>query len=73
MSKLEKREQKIRNNPKDVALEDFEWLINKYGYIRMGGSHAVAVIAKISFPYPRNNPMRLPYVKRLIEIIDRRE
>ena len=72
MSKREKREHKIRDNTKNVSLEDFEWLINQYGFIKMGGSHSVAVIENISYAYPRKNPMGQPYVKRLIEIIDNR-
>ena len=70
MSKKDKREQKIRDNTKNVSLEDFEWLINQYGYIKIGGSHSVAVIKNTSYAYPRKNPMGQPYVKRLIEIID---
>ena len=72
MGKKEKREQKIRDSLKNVSLEDFEWLINQHGYIKAGGSHAIAVINKITYPYPRKNPMGQPYVKRLIEIIDNR-
>ncbi len=72
MSKKDKREQKIRESTKNVSLADFEWLINQYGYIKAGGSHAVAVINDTSYPYPRKNPMGQPYVKRLLEIIGNR-
>jgi hypothetical protein len=34
MSKKEKLEARIRNNPKNVSLEDFETLVNKYGISR---------------------------------------
>jgi hypothetical protein len=72
MSKRENREQKIRNNIKNVSLADFEWLIGQYGYIKAGGNHAVAIIGQVSYPYPRTNPMGQPYVKGLLEIIDTR-
>jgi transcriptional regulator of heat shock response len=68
MTRKEKRELKIRENTKNVSLEDFEWLINQHGYIKAGGSHAVAVIGNTSYPYPRKNPMGQPYVRRLITI-----
>jgi hypothetical protein len=45
MSSQEKRESKIRENTKNVSLEDFEWLINKYGYIKAGGNHPKARMA----------------------------
>ncbi len=32
MSKKEKSEARIRNNPRNVSLNDFEALVNKYGY-----------------------------------------
>jgi len=71
MSKAEKREQKIRQNTKNVSLDDFEWLICKYGSIKMGGNHAVAVINGRLYPYPRKNPVQQPYVIGLLKIIDR--
>lgn len=70
MGRKDTREQKIRDNTKNVSLNDFEWLINKYGYIKAGGSHAIAIIGQISYAYPKKNPMGQPYVKRLLEIID---
>ncbi|AII58728.1 hypothetical protein X792_05005 [Dehalococcoides mccartyi CG1] len=70
MTASDKREQKIRQNPKNVSLEDFEWLVNKYGTIKMGGSHAKAQIGQYSLPYPRTNPIRTCYVKDLINKID---
>lgn len=70
MSKREKREQKIRNNPKNVSLADFEALINQYGTIKMGGKHAKAEIGKHTLTYKRTNPIPPEYVEDLIEIID---
>ena len=71
MGKADKREQKIRQNPKNVSLEDFEWLICRYGYIKAGGNHSEAVIGKESYPYPKANPVRQCYVKELLELIDK--
>jgi len=70
MSKKEKREQKIRENVKNVSLEDFEWLINQYGYIKAGSNHSLAIIGPRTYPYPRTNPLNQNYVKGILEIID---
>ncbi len=71
MGKRDKRELKIRENIKNVSLEDFEWLISQYGKIRTGGNHAVAIIGNESLPYPRKNPMHHLYVRNLLEMIDK--
>ena len=70
MTKAEKREQKIRDNPANVSLEDFEALIIQYGHIRFGGSHPKAIIGNVMFPYKRTNPVKPPYVEGILEIID---
>ena len=70
MSKKSKRELKIRENPRNVSLDDFEWLVNQYGCIKPGGNHVLAVIGSRTFPYKRTNPVHPPYVKKLIELID---
>jgi hypothetical protein len=71
MSKQEKREIRIRENTNNVSLEDFEALINKYGYIRFGGRHPKAIIGNTMFPYKRTNPVRPPYVEGILDIIDK--
>jgi hypothetical protein len=70
LAKREKREERIRNNPSNVSLVDFEWLANQYGYIKEGGSHPQVVIGKRIFSYTRTSPVRTPYVEKLLEIID---
>jgi hypothetical protein len=70
MTKKEKREQKIRDNPYNVSLEDFEALVNQYGYIREGGKHAKAMIGQRVFAYKRINPVDHEYVEKVLEIID---
>jgi hypothetical protein len=70
MSKSEKREQRIRENIKNVSLEDFEALINRYGCIKEGGIHPKAIIGNIMFPYKRENPVKPAYLKGILEIID---
>jgi hypothetical protein len=70
MSKKEKVEVRIRNNPKDVSLDDFEALVNKYGRIEMGGKHAKARIGNATLTYKRVNPIPPEYVNDLLEIID---
>lgn len=70
MSKRSKRDGKIRKNPKNVSLEDFEALIREYGYIKEGGKHPKARIGSITMPYKRENPVKPVYVKELLRIID---
>jgi hypothetical protein len=70
MTKKEKREQKIRDNPYNVSLEDFESLINQYGCIKEGGKHSKAVIGNRVFAYKRANPIDHEYVEKVLEIID---
>ena len=70
MTKAEKREQKIRKNIANVSLDDFEALINQYGYIKGSGSHLKARISIFTMPYKRENPVKSCYVKELLQIID---
>ena len=71
MSKKSKREEKIRNNPNNVSLEDFEALVNQYGYIQDGAKHPQAVIGHQSITYKRENPVKPVYVKLILQMIDR--
>lgn len=70
MTKKDKREQRIRQNPNNVSLQDFETLINEYGYIKMSGSHPKARIGAFTLPYKRENPVKPVYVKELLKLID---
>ena len=70
MSKKEKREQKIRGNPTNVSLEDFEALVNQYGYIQEGGKHPQAIIGNKFMSYKRTNPIKSAYVKQLLAYMD---
>ncbi len=70
MSKKEKLENRIRNRPKNVSLDEFESLVNKYGHINMGGKHAKARIGSFTLTYKRVNPIPPEYVADLLEIID---
>ena len=70
MSKADKKEQKIRKNITNVSLEDFEALINQYGFIKDKGSHPKARIGNYTMPYKRENPVKVCYVKELLQIID---
>lgn len=70
MGKREKREDRIRDNSRNVSLRDFEALINQYGHIKMGGKHPQAIIGNRVFPYKQTSPVLLPYVEKVLEIID---
>jgi hypothetical protein len=73
MGKADKKEKRIRDNPQNVSLEDFEWLICRYGKLKFGGSHALASIGNIRFPYKRHNPVNFNYVEELLKIIDEQQ
>jgi transcriptional regulator of heat shock response len=70
MSKKEKLEARIRNNPRNVSLEDFESLVCQYGEIKEGSNHPLAIIGKRVFPYRRTNPVLTPYVVKVLELIE---
>jgi hypothetical protein len=70
MSNDDKREQKIRNNIKNVSLTEFKFLIKKYGELVQGGSHPKAIINGHTFPFKKESPVNLNYIKRILEIID---
>jgi len=70
MGKKEKREQKIRSNPTNVSLEEFEALVRQYGSIRGGGKHPQAVIGERFMAFKRTNPVKAAYIKQLLEYID---
>jgi len=70
MSRKEKLEQRIRNNPINVSLEDFEALIRVYGFIKEHGNHPKARIGNQTMPYKRKNPLNPSYVKDLLQMID---
>lgn len=70
MSKQEKLEKKIRNNPTNVSLKDFEAFINIYGYIKEKGSHPKVRIGNRTMPYKRENPVKPAYIKDLLQMIN---
>ena len=70
MTKKEKLEAKIRKNPKNVSLDEFESLVNQYGYIRMGSKHAKAIIGRSTLTYKRVSPVPPEYVNDLLEMIN---
>lgn len=70
MSKRDKREERIRQNPTNVSLEDFEALVNNYGYIEAGAKHYKAVVGDYVMTFKRENPIKSVYVKQLLKFID---
>ena len=70
MSKRTKSLEVIRQNPRNVALHDFETLIRRFGYIEEGAKHPKAIIGTRTMPYKRENPVKSCYVKELLQIIE---
>ena len=70
MSKKEKLLGKVRRNIRNVSREDFEALVNAYGYIEEGGKHPKAIIGNCTMPYKREKRIQSCYVKELLDSID---
>jgi hypothetical protein len=70
LSTKEKLLEKARRNSRNVSNEEFESLIQLFGYVEEGGSHPKAIISSYTLPYKRESPIKSCYVKELIEIID---
>jgi hypothetical protein len=70
MAKDKKALEAIQRNPRNLALHDFEALIKKYGVIEEGAKHPKAIIGTHTMTYKRENPIKVCYVKELLEIIE---
>ena len=70
MSQKEKLLARVRRNPRNISLGEFESLINGYGYIEEGAKLPKAIIESYTLPYKRENPVKSCYVVELLEIID---
>ena len=70
MTKKQKHLEKLRENTRNVSLEEFEAVVNEYGFIKASGKHPKAVIDRRVLPYARTNPVKEYYVKMLLELID---
>jgi len=73
MTREKKSLEAIRRNPRNVALRDFEALIERHGYIEEGTKHPKAIIGTHTMPYKRENPVKSCYVKELLQIIEEQE
>lgn len=77
MSKREKRLQKVRQNPKNVSIDELEQLLNDYGIQRdhTTGSHYIfrytldGQNVRLTIPYRK--PIKVIYIKEAIAAIDR--
>lgn len=75
MSKLEKLLAKIRNNPKAVAFDDLDHLLQHCGFIRRqpgsGSSHYVYTHGSSRITVPRNRPyLKAVYVKQALALLE---
>jgi hypothetical protein len=74
MTKNQKRLDKIKQNPRNVPLDDFEAVARQYGFIKEGTKHPRVVIAgQASIPYKRESPVKKCYVDELLEAIEKSE
>jgi predicted RNA binding protein YcfA (HicA-like mRNA interferase family) len=76
LSRREKRLQKIRQNPKNVAFDDLNQLLQDYGFElrRVTGSHHIFEYnlegEQLKFIVPFGRPVKPYYIKEAIRIID---
>ncbi|MCL2679165.1 MAG: HicA family toxin-antitoxin system [Dehalococcoidia bacterium] len=74
MTKNKKQLDKIKQNPRNVSLNDFEALVNQYGFIKEGTKHPrAAITGQASIPYKRETPVKKCYVDELLEAIEKCE
>ncbi len=72
MTKNRKRLDKIKQNPRNISLDDFEALINQYGFIKEGSKHPrIIITGQPSIPYKRESPVKKCYVDELLEAIEK--
>ena len=70
MTRKQKLLDKVKRNIRNTSLGDFEALIKAYGYIEEGSKHPKAIIGAYTMHYKRENPVKVCYVKELLDIID---
>jgi len=74
MSKRQKRLKKLRQNPTNVSFDDLRQVMEDFGAVldRVAGSHYVFELTErqITLVIPYRNPVKLAYVKKVIELID---
>ncbi len=73
MAKDKKSLETIRRNPRNLTLHDFEALIRRHGTIEEGAKHPKAIIGTHTMPYKRENPIKVCYVKELLDIIEEQD
>ncbi len=77
LSRRQKRLQKMRQNPKNVAFDDLNQLLHDYGFElrRVTGSHHIFEYTledeRLKFIVPFGRPVKPYYIKEAIRIIDR--
>lgn len=70
MTKRDKRLQKLKQNIRNISLEEFEAIINEYGRLEFGSRHPKAIIGGKVLAYKRRNPVSPWYVEELISMIE---
>lgn len=76
MSKREKRLQRIRQNPRNVAFRDLQAVLEDYGFVldRTSGSHHsfIGIIqgVQVMLTVPLAHPLKAVYVKMALDLID---
>jgi len=74
MTKAHKLREKMRHNPRDWRIEDWEALAQRYGFgiRKAGGSHAVFfhIASGRMLTVPARRPIKPVYVKAFLSLLD---
>ena len=74
MSRVDKRLQKMRQNPRDWRIEEIQSVADSLGieWLHDGGSHVIFQKSGCSLEVsvPARKPIKPVYVRRLIDLID---
>ncbi len=76
MTKREKQLKQLRDNPKNIRLEDLDALLLGLGFIKRqrGTSHAVYTLGVHRITVPHRKPFIKPvYVKMVLAVLDQLE
>jgi len=76
MGKRDKLRERLKNNPTSARFSDIRKLLEYEGFVldRVTGSHHIFLKDDINFVIPvHNNKVKTVYVKRVIELIEKKD
>lgn len=77
MGKLEKKLERIENSPRNVEYKDLVTVLEGFGFVFRNGKGSHSVYTHPQFDdneehtLPRQSPLKVPYIKKAIDNINR--